>query len=610
MTERSNLGNLWQELQNLFDLEQLAELAEKLEQTQVQFSTQVNTRPGRSLTNIPRRGNIPQPPPPSQFKATLVTPPPAIKNISQLVGGLAPVLEQLRELVEIPLKRPEILTKLGLEPPKGVLLVGAPGTGKTLTARSLAQTLGVNYLAVVAPELISKYYGEAEAQLRQLFDQATQSAPCLIFIDEIDALVPNRAQVEGEVEKRLVAQLLGLMDGFNPRAGVILLAATNRPEAIDPALRRPGRFDREIYFPIPDAKARAEILAIHTAAMPLAPAVDLEAIATQAHGFVGADLKALCQSAAFHALKVQVPNLEQVPEQLQVTPSDFDWALTQIKPASLRSLVVESPQVDWSAIGGLESVKQDLQEAIASLGANSELYAHTRAQPVKGILLCGAPGTGKTLLAKAVATAAQANFIAINGAELLSKWVGESELAIRQLFSQARQAAPCVIFLDEIDTLAPARSNHSSEVSDRVIGQLLTQIDGINASEGLIVIAATNRKAAIDPALIRAGRIELHIHLDLPDYQTRCAILAVHNRDRPLDPDLNLEQWAELTPGLSGADLAFLSNRAATFAIRRHQTSTRDRPITELRINQADFERAWQELQTSRQTNQQDSGNL
>ncbi|MDX1978094.1 MAG: AAA family ATPase [Pseudanabaenaceae cyanobacterium bins.68] len=595
-----NLTNLLQELQNLFDLEQLTELAEKLEQTQVQVSTQV--RSGRSLTSIPRRGNIPQPP--TGFQPTVVTPPPDPKPLAQLVGGLAPVLEQLRELVEIPLKRPEIFTKLGLEPPKGVLLVGAPGTGKTLTARSLAQTLGVNYLSVVAPELISKYYGEAEAKLRQLFDQAAQSAPCLIFIDEIDALVPSRAQVEGEVEKRLVAQLLGLMDGFTASSGVILLAATNRPEAIDPALRRPGRFDREIYFPIPDPAARQEILRIQTAAMPLAENVDLGAIAAQAHGFVGADLKGLCQSAAFHALKTQVPNLDQVPEQLQITQADFDWALQQTKPASLRSLVVQSPQVEWSAIGGLESVKQELKEAIAGL-LHPELYAHTHAQPVKGILLCGAPGTGKTLLAKAVATAAQANFMAINGAELLSKWVGESELAIRQLFSQARQVAPCVIFLDEIDTLAPARSSQSSEVSNRVIGQLLTQIDGIGGNEGLIIIAATNRKSAIDPALIRAGRIELHIQLDLPDYQTRCAILAVHNRDRPLDPNLDLANWAKITAGLSGADLAFLSNRAALFAIRRHQASSAAN-IANLCINHADFDQAWQELQANRS----DSRNL
>jgi transitional endoplasmic reticulum ATPase len=611
------LESLIQEVQQLLSIEQLVNLADKLDQgsdnptqNRVQVSTQINRR---SLSNIPRRGNIPYPPRPeadqsdqSQF---IVTPPPSsnstqpsqdLPQIAQLVGGLESVLAQLRDLVEIPLKRPDILEKLGLEPPKGVLLVGAPGTGKTLTARSLAQTLGVNYLAVVAPELIGKYYGEAEARLRQLFEQAAKSAPCLIFIDEIDALVPNRAKVEGEVEKRLVAQLLGLMDGFATTKGVIVLAATNRAEAIDPALRRPGRFDREIYFPVPNPEGRREILAIHTAAMPLADDLDLAAIAGRAYGFVGADLKGLCQSAAFHALKLQVTDLTQVPENLQVSQADFEWALQEVKPAVLRSLVIQSPQVLWAEIGGLESAKQNLQEAIAGVMVNPELYSHTRAQSAKGILLCGAPGTGKTLLAKAVATEAKANFIAVNGAELLSKWVGESELAIRQLFTQARQASPCVIFIDEIDTLAPARGSYGGDqgVSDRVIGQLLTEIDGIRANQNLIVIAATNRRESIDPALIRSGRIELHIQIDLPDRSSRSAILAVHNRDRPLANDLNLEIWADRTNGFSGADLAFLSNRAAIFAIRRYQINA-DTAIADLRINQADFEQAIDEMQQS-----------
>ncbi len=608
----AGLESLVNEVQQLLSFEQLVNLAEKLEQNPGQFQAQVSTQvTRRSLTNIPRRSSIPDPPSPYSPKSSsepakpefIVTPPPVSDSsatpqpISQLVGGLESVLAQLRDLVEIPLKRPDILEKLGLEPPKGVLLVGAPGTGKTLTARSLAQTLGVNYLAVVAPELIGKYYGEAEARLRELFEKAAQSAPCLIFIDEIDALVPNRAKVEGEVEKRLVAQLLGLMDGFAASKGVIVLAATNRPDALDPALRRPGRFDREILFPVPNRQARREILAIHTASMPLVK-VDLDAIADQAHGFVGADLKGLCQTAAFQALKSQVTDLTQVPENLQVTQADFEFALQQVKPAVLRSLVIQSPQVLWSEIGGLDSVKQNLQEAIAGAMLNPELYLHTGAQAAKGILLCGAPGTGKTLLAKAVATEAKANFIAVNGAELLSKWVGESELAIRQLFAQARQASPCVVFIDEIDTLAPARGTYGSDqgVSDRVIGQLLTEIDGIRVNQNLIVIAATNRKESIDPALIRSGRIELHIHLDLPDRSSRRAILAVHNRDRPLDAALDLDYWADQTENFSGADLAFLSNRAAIFAIRRHQLEV-DKAIADLRINQSDFEQALQEMQ-------------
>jgi transitional endoplasmic reticulum ATPase len=602
------LESLISEVQQLLNFEQLENLAKKLEHSeQVQVSTQVTRR---SLSNIPRR-TVPSSKPSTPSNPEFLVTPPPVPNSSvkpqsmpELVGGLESVLAQLRDLVEIPLKRPDILEKLGLEPPKGVLLVGAPGTGKTLTARSLSQTLGVNYLAVVAPELIGKYYGEAEARLRELFEKAAKSAPCLLFIDEIDALVPNRAKVEGEVEKRLVAQLLGLMDGFTGMKGVIVLAATNRPDTLDPALRRPGRFDREIHFPVPDPQARREILAIHTASMPLAEDVDLVAIADRAHGYVGADLKGLCQTAAFQALKSQVTDLSQVPENLQVSQADFEWALQQVKPAVLRSLVIQSPQVLWSEIGGLESVKQNLQEAIAGVMLHPELYQHTGAQAAKGILLCGAPGTGKTLLAKAVATEAKANFIAIDGAELISKWVGESELAIRQLFVQARQASPCVIFIDEIDTLAPARGTYGGDrgVSDRVIGQLLTEIDGIRSNQNLIVIAATNRKESIDPALIRSGRIELHIFLDLPDRASRRAILAVHNRDRPLAADLDLDYWADRTENCSGADLAFLSNRAAIFAIRRHQLEISlegDKAIADLRISQSDFEQALIEIQPS-----------
>lgn len=608
------LESLVDDVKQLLNLDQLIDLAQKLDEKQKsgEIHTEVNIS-SRPLSSIPRRGNIPR----SPRAATTtggdreVTSPDVTKAeipkddqptaIAELVGGLGDTLAQLRDLVEIPLKRPDILAKLGLEPPKGVLLIGPSGTGKTLTARSLANVLGVNYIAIVGPEIISKYYGEAETRLRQVFEKAVKSAPCLIFIDEIDALVPNRANVEGEVEKRLVAQLLGLMDGFAETKGVIVLAATNRPDAIDPALRRPGRFDREIIFPIPNRQSRREILTIHTRSMPLTNDVDLEDIADRAHGYVGADIKGLCQVAATNALRRQVASLAEIPDNLDVNREDFEFALKQVQPAVLRSLQIQVPKVQWSEIGGLTKVKQTLQEAVAGALVDPALYAHTRAKAPRGVLLYGPPGTGKTLLAKAIATQAQANFISVAGSELLTKWVGASEQSIRQLFSQARQAAPCVIFIDEIDTLAPARGSHQGDsgVSDRVIGQLLTELDGLQSAEGLLVIGATNRRESIDPALLRSGRIELHMMVDLPDRDSRSSILEVHNRDRPLTDNLNLDIWAERTEDWNGADLAFLSNRAAIFAIRRHQRDDSNL-LENLRITNEDFEQAFAEISEQR----------
>lgn len=614
------------EVKQLLNFDQLIDLAQKLEEKQKsgEIHTEVNVS-SRPLSSIPRRGNIPRSPRSAYARGgnaevtspDVVAPPkpasvpnPANSSsveeraIADLVGGLGDTLAQLRDLVEIPLMRPDILAKLGLEPPRGVLLVGPPGTGKTLTARSLAEVMGVNYIAIVGPEIISKYYGEAETRLRQVFEKAAKAAPCLIFIDEIDALVPNRANVEGEVEKRLVAQLLGLMDGFaSNQQGVIVLAATNRPDAIDPALRRPGRFDCEIIFPIPDRQGRREILAIHTRVMPLAGDVNLDEIADRAYGYVGADLKGLCQVAATKALRRQVANVSDIPENLDVNREDFDFALKQVQPAVLRSLQIQAPKVQWSEIGGLTKVKQTLQEAVGGALIDPALYAYTRAKAARGVLLYGPPGTGKTLLAKAIATQAQANFIAVAGSELLTKWVGASEQAIRQLFAQARQAAPCVIFIDEIDTLAPARGSYQGDsgVSDRVIGQLLTELDGLQSAEGILLVGATNRREFIDPALLRSGRIELHLLVDLPDVDSRRAILAVHNRDRPLADDLHLHIWAERTEGWNGADLAFLSNRAAIFAIRRHQSDAPDPKAMEtLKINNQDFEQALAEIDAQR----------
>ena len=598
--------------------EQLLELAKTLEEkiekgelkADVQFGT--STRP---MSSIPRAGNIPRPsnsnigtsrirtqPTSSSTSSNPVTPPQTVTSPSlKDVGGLGEVLKELKELIAIPLKRPELLAKLGLEPTRGVLLVGPPGTGKTLTARALAEELGVNYIAIVGPEVVGKYYGEAEQRLREIFDKAAKNAPCIVFIDEIDSLAPDRSKVEGEVEKRLVAQLLGLMDGFAQTKGVIVLAATNRPEHLDPALRRPGRFDREVLFRVPDRQGRLEILQILTRSMPLDETVNLDAIADNAVGFVGADLKALTQKAAYSALRRQVPSIEAaIPDQMTVNQADFWQALKEIKPAVLRSVEVESPHVSWAEIGGLEEIKQTLRESVEGALLHPELYLKTKAKAPKGILLWGPPGTGKTLLAKAVASQARANFICVNGPELLSKWVGASEQAVRELFAKARQAAPCVVFIDEIDTLAPARGRYSGDsgVSDRVVGQLLTELDGLQTGATILLIAATNRPENIDPAILRAGRLDLQLKVDLPNLESRLAILQVHNQDRPLQ-DVDLNQWATVTENWNGADLALLGDRAAVEAIRRYQHQGMTDPAT-IRITTDDFDCAYQVLMEQR----------
>jgi transitional endoplasmic reticulum ATPase len=531
----------------------------------------------------------------------LITPPPANSQppvTLKGVGGLSEVLRELRELVELPLKRPDVLKMLGLEPTSGVLLVGPPGTGKTLTARALAEDLEVNYLAIVGPEIIGKYYGEAEARLRSLFTKAARSAPCIVFIDEIDSLAPDRSKVEGEVEKRVVAQLLSLMDGFAKTPGVIVLAATNRPDHLDAALRRPGRFDREVPFRVPDRAGRLEILKILTKAMPLEASVDLGAIADFSVGMVGADLKALCQKAAYTALRRLVPSLSgNLPPSMTITQADLLHALKQVKPSVLRSVEVESPNISWDAIGGLDSVKQTLQESVEGALLYPELYQHTKAKAPRGILLWGPPGTGKTLLAKAVAAQARANFIAINGPELLSKWVGASEQAVRDLFTKARQASPCVVFVDEIDSLAPARGSYQGDsgVGDRVVGQLLTELDGLQDCANVLLIGATNRPETLDPALLRSGRLDLQIKIDLPDQASRLDILHVHNHDRPLADDVNLPAWAEQTDGWNGADLALLSNQAALEAIRRYRHEGLTNPKA-IQMTHQDFAIAHQRL--------------
>jgi transitional endoplasmic reticulum ATPase len=603
--------------------EQLIELAKTLEERaekgELKADIQINSRP---LSGIPRQGNIPgsmgtsrvRPNPVGENRESsadssrepdsIVAPAtddadaPSLKD----VGGLAEVLKELRELVEIPLKRPELLIKLGLEPPCGVLLVGPPGTGKTLTARGLAEELGVNYIAIAGPEVMGKYYGEAEGRLRAIFEKATKASPCIVFIDEIDSIAPDRSKVEGEVEKRLVAQLLTLMDGFARTQGIIVLAATNRPDHLDPALRRPGRFDREIQFRVPDRNERLEILTILTRSMPLDKSVELGVIADLTVGMVGADLKAVCQKAAYTALRRQVPSLQEpLPEVMHINREDFLQAMKEVKPSVLRSVEVETPDVTWEQIGGLEEIKRTLQESVEGALLYPELYRQTGAKAPRGILLWGPPGTGKTLLAKAVASQARANFIAVNGPELLSRWVGAAEQEVRELFRKARQAAPCVVFIDEIDTLAPARGKFQGDsgVSDRVVGQLLTELDGLQECVNVLLIGATNRPDALDAALLRAGRLDLQLKVDLPDVNSRLAILRVHNANRPLGEDVDLYHWATQTEGWNGADLALFSNQAALEAIRLFRQQGHSDP-TKIHISTDDFASAYQLLSSQK----------
>ncbi|MCC5634033.1 AAA family ATPase [Nostoc sphaeroides CHAB 2801] len=611
------MSDLFKGFEQLIEL--VKTLEEKVEKGEIKTDFQINSR---SMGNIPRSGNMPRPnnmandigtsrirtqPSPNSdagnAAAPDIVPPPDAPSGNALkdIGGLNEILKELKELIAIPLKRPDLLAKLGLEPTRGVLLVGPPGTGKTLTARALAEELGVNYIAIVGPEIIGKYYGEAEQRLRGIFEKAAKNAPCIIFIDEIDSLAPDRNSVEGEVEKRVVAQLLGLMDGFSHSQGVIVLAATNRPDHLDPALRRPGRFDREVQFRIPDVKGRRDILEILTRAMPLDETVNLDVIAEGAVGFVGADLKAVCQKAAYIALRRQIPSIEgQIPENMTVSQADFLQGLKEIKPAVLRSVEVEVPHIAWEDIGGLDKIKETLRESVEGALLYPELYLQTKALAPKGILLWGPPGTGKTLLAKAVASQAKANFISVNGPELLTRWVGASEQAVRELFAKARQAEPCVVFIDEIDTLAPARGSYNGDsgVSDRVVGQLLTELDGIEVGSTILVIGATNRPDALDPALLRAGRLDLQMKVDLPDLASRLAILQVHSQGRPLQ-DVDLNYWAEMTQDWNGADLTLLCNQAAVEAIRRFRSQGLTEP-TEIRITTDDFNYAYQVLTQQR----------
>lgn len=494
------------------------------------------------------------------------------------IGGLSDEIQRLREMIELPMKHPEVFERLGIEPPKGVLMHGPPGTGKTLIAKAVANESGANFFSIAGPEIMSKYYGESEQRLREIFEQANKDAPSIIFIDELDSIAPKREEVTGEVERRIVAQLLTMMDGLEERGQVVVIGATNRIDAIDPALRRPGRFDREIEIGVPDRHERIEIFQIHTRGMPLSDDVKIEYISDRTHGFVGADISALAKEAAMKALRRYLPQIkleEAVPleilESMRVTGSDFEDALKEVEPSAMREVMIDIPKVVWDEVGGLDEAKQELIEAVEWPLKYSEKFEKMSIRPPKGILLYGPPGTGKTLLAKAVATESSANFISVRGPQLLSKWVGESEKAIREVFKKARQVAPSIIFLDELDAIAPVRGTEfGSKTSERVINQLLTELDGVEVLKNVVVIAATNRPEIIDPALIRSGRFDRLVFIGPPSREGRIEIFNIHMKNTPRSDDVNIEELADLTENYVGSDIESLCRESVMLALREN----------------------------------------
>ncbi|MFB6185953.1 MAG: CDC48 family AAA ATPase [Halobacteriaceae archaeon] len=499
------------------------------------------------------------------------------------IGGLDKELERVREMIELPMRHPELFQQLGIEPPKGVLLHGPPGTGKTLIAKAVANEIDAYFTTISGPEIMSKYYGESEEQLREIFDEAEENTPAIVFIDELDSIAPKREETSGDVERRVVAQLLSLMDGLEERGDVIVIGATNRLDAIDPALRRGGRFDREIEIGVPDKTGRKEILQVHTRGMPLADEVDLDNYAENTHGFVGADIESLSKEAAMNALRRIRPEIDldeeeidaDLLESLQVTNEDFRDALKGIEPSALREVFVEIPDVSWEEVGGLEDTKERLRETIQWPLEYPEVFETLDLQSAKGVLLYGPPGTGKTLLAKAVANEAESNFISIKGPELLNKYVGESEKGVREVFSKARENAPTVVFFDEIDSIAGQRGQNmgDSGVGERVVSQLLTELDGIEEPADVVVIATTNRPDLIDPALLRPGRLDRHVHVPIPDEDARKAIFEVHTRNKPLADDVDLDELARKTDGFVGADIEALVREATMNATREFVSS-------------------------------------
>ncbi|RKD94670.1 CDC48 family AAA ATPase [Halopiger aswanensis] len=497
------------------------------------------------------------------------------------IGGLQSEIQRVREMVELPMKHPQIFKKLGIEPPQGVLLHGPPGTGKTLLAKAVANETSASFFSIAGPEIISKYYGESEQQLREIFEDATEESPSIIFIDELDSIAPKREDVTGEVERRVVAQLLTMMDGLESRGQVIVIAATNRVDSVDPALRRPGRFDREIEIGVPDETGREEILQIHTRGMPLSDDVNLGHLADETHGFVGADIESLTKEAAMKALRRYLPEIdldeEDIPpsliDRMIVKREDFRGALNEVEPSAMREVLVELPKISWDDVGGLHEAKEQVQESVEWPLSSPERFDRLGVDPPAGVLLYGPPGTGKTLMAKAVANETNANFISVRGPQLLSKWVGESEKAIRQTFRKARQVSPTVIFFDELDALAPGRGGGEtgSNVSERVVNQLLTELDGLEDMEDVMVIGATNRPDMIDPALLRSGRFDRLVMIGEPDVEGRERILEIHTQDTPLAADVSLREIAEITDGYVGSDLESIAREAAIEALREDE---------------------------------------
>jgi transitional endoplasmic reticulum ATPase len=498
------------------------------------------------------------------------------------IGGLEEEIQKIREMIELPIRHPELFKRIGIDPPKGVLLHGPPGTGKTLLARAVAGETDAHFETISGPEIMSKFYGQSEENLRKVFEKAKEMAPSIIFIDELDSIAPKRGEVTGEVERRVVAQLLSLLDGLEGRGEVIVIGATNRVNDIDPALRRPGRFDREIEIGVPDTDGRYEILLIHTRGMPLHGNVDLRLIAEKTHGFVGADVEALAKEAAMLAIREILPKINldkpiplEVLMELQIKMRHFEAARTSIEPSALREVLITQPTETWEDIGGLEDAKQQLKEVIEWPLKYPELYKHLRSKPPSGILLYGPPGTGKTLLAKALAHESEVNFISVKGPEFLSKWVGESEKAVRETFRKARSAAPCIIFFDEIDAIAGIRGRFaSSQVTEQVVSQLLTEMDGLEGLKDVILLAATNRADMLDPALLRSGRFGRHIEIPMPDKETRIEIFKIHLKNKPLAEDVDIGQMAQDLEGYTGADIQAISEEATLLTIRKAVSDT------------------------------------
>lgn len=498
------------------------------------------------------------------------------------IGGLRDEIAKVREMIELPLKHPEIFERLGVEPPKGILLYGPPGTGKTLLAKAVANESSANFILINGPEVMSKWYGESEKKIRELFENAQKEAPTIIFIDELDAIAPKREEVHGEVERRVVAQLLSQMDGLQARGQVIVIGATNRPDAIDPALRRPGRFDREIMIGVPGRDGRKEVLQIHTRRMPLDKGVNMDEIADTTYGYVGADLAALVKEAAMATIRRLLPELgiieeqgkipQEILEKMIVTGDDFEEARRLVEPSAMREVLVQVPNVKWEDIGGLDETKRELIETVEWPLTKPEAFKRLGIEPPKGVLLFGPPGTGKTLLAKAVANESNANFISVKGPELISKWVGESEKAVRKIFKRARQVAPSIIFFDELDSIAPRRGSEiGAKVGERIVDQLLTEMDGLEELTGVVVIGATNRPDIIDPGLLRPGRFDRHVLTGVPDREGRLKIFEIHTKGMPLAKDVKIEQLADLTEGFVGADIEALAREAAINALRQDE---------------------------------------